>query len=294
MRWALAVATLMAVTGARNARAQVPADIEAGLKKIGQIVDPACTAKLYRPLMPANDVNSKATPLYKGIDIARDVSFGPNAKDVVDIFTRRQARRLASGVDLRARRRRQQDRAAGQGRQRVLRQHHALGHEKRDGRRQHAAPPGPGQLGRWRQGRVADDPVAAGEHLEIQGRSRADVHLGALRRKRSTRHLSRPPRAVRAERRGREGRHLHVRAVQYRAAAASGRGRARRWCAGSPSVRRVLPAAPAALQAAAAGPGRRSLAGQRARCGCGRAGAVQWIPRRSWRDRACQSSRRPT
>ena len=80
-------AVAIAVILAAPARAQVPAAIEAGLKKIGQIVDPACTAKLYRPLMPTDDVNSKVTPLYKGIDIARDVSFGPNAKDVVDIFS---------------------------------------------------------------------------------------------------------------------------------------------------------------------------------------------------------------
>ena len=69
------------------APAQVPPDIEAGLRKIGQIVDPACTAKLYRPLMPKNDVNSDATPLYPGITIARDVSFGPHPKDLLDIFT---------------------------------------------------------------------------------------------------------------------------------------------------------------------------------------------------------------
>src|ERR1700690_4057230 len=69
------------------AQAQVLANIEAELKKIGQIVDPACTAKLYRPLMPANDVNTHATPLYPGITIARDVSFGPNPKDLVDIFS---------------------------------------------------------------------------------------------------------------------------------------------------------------------------------------------------------------
>jgi triacylglycerol lipase len=69
------------------AQAQVPANIEADLKKIGQIVDPPCTAKLYRPLMPTNDVNSTVTPLYPGITVARDVSFGPNAKDVVDIFS---------------------------------------------------------------------------------------------------------------------------------------------------------------------------------------------------------------
>ena len=68
-------------------RAQVPPDIEASLRKIGQIVDPACTAKLYRPLMPANDINSNVTPLYPGITIARDVSFGPHPKDLIDIFT---------------------------------------------------------------------------------------------------------------------------------------------------------------------------------------------------------------
>jgi len=69
------------------AEAQVPADIEAGLVKMGHIVDPPCTAKLYRPLMPANDVRSDANPLYPGITVVRDASFGPNPKDVVDIFT---------------------------------------------------------------------------------------------------------------------------------------------------------------------------------------------------------------
>jgi hypothetical protein len=68
-------------------QAQVPPAIEAGLQKIGPIVDPPCTATLYRPLMPANDVNSTAKPLYPGITVARDVSFGPNPKDVLDIFT---------------------------------------------------------------------------------------------------------------------------------------------------------------------------------------------------------------
>jgi hypothetical protein len=78
------------------AAAQVPANIETELQKIGQIVDPACTAKLYRPSMPKNDFNtywppdapqpvSKA-PLYPGVTILRDQSFGPNAKDVLDIF----------------------------------------------------------------------------------------------------------------------------------------------------------------------------------------------------------------
>jgi Carboxylesterase family len=70
-----------------TAEAQVPADIEAGLVKMGHIVDPPCTAKLYRPLMPANDITSSATPAYPGVTVVRDASFGPNPKDVVDIFT---------------------------------------------------------------------------------------------------------------------------------------------------------------------------------------------------------------
>jgi hypothetical protein len=77
--------------------AQVPANIETELKKIGQIVDVACTAKLYRPLMPKNDFNTYWPPdaaapastaqLYPGVAIARDQAFGPNSKDVIDIFT---------------------------------------------------------------------------------------------------------------------------------------------------------------------------------------------------------------
>jgi Carboxylesterase family len=78
--WAMSVAVV-------GAEAQVPANIEAGLVKMGHIVDPPCTAKLYRPLMPANDITSSATPVYPGITVVRDASFGPNPKDVVDIFS---------------------------------------------------------------------------------------------------------------------------------------------------------------------------------------------------------------
>jgi hypothetical protein len=92
----LAAAALIAGV-AVNAPAQVPSDIEAGLRKIGQIVDPPCTAKLYRPLMPKNDYNTYWAPgaaapntqiqLYPGIKLARDVSFGSNPKDLIDIFS---------------------------------------------------------------------------------------------------------------------------------------------------------------------------------------------------------------
>ena len=67
--------------------AQPPTDIESALVKIGPIVDPVCTAKLYRPLMPKNDINSTVTPLYPGITVARDVSFGPDPMDIVDVFS---------------------------------------------------------------------------------------------------------------------------------------------------------------------------------------------------------------
>ena len=82
-RWATTAAFLTASL----VQAQVPADIEAQLVKIGHIVDPACTAKLYRPLMPVNDINSNVTPLYPGVSIARDLSFGSNPKDLVDVFS---------------------------------------------------------------------------------------------------------------------------------------------------------------------------------------------------------------
>jgi Carboxylesterase family len=83
-----ALATIVLVMSmSAAARAQVPADIAQGLKKIGAIVDPSCTAKLYRPLMPKNDITSSTTPLYPGIAVARDVAFGKAPKDVVDIFS---------------------------------------------------------------------------------------------------------------------------------------------------------------------------------------------------------------
>jgi hypothetical protein len=69
------------------ARAEVPPAIEAGLVRIGRIVDPACTAKLYRPLMPAKDITSADPNPYPGVRVVRDQSFGADPRDVVDIFT---------------------------------------------------------------------------------------------------------------------------------------------------------------------------------------------------------------
>jgi hypothetical protein len=89
---------LIAILAVGVAHAQVPDDVEAKLLKIGPIVDPACTAKVYRPLQASPEVAdqylqmektgkpSNQISLYPGITIERDVSFGPDPKDVVDIF----------------------------------------------------------------------------------------------------------------------------------------------------------------------------------------------------------------
>ena len=77
-------------------QAQVPPAIEAELVKMGRVVDPGCTGKLYRPLFDKNDYNTywpvdaampnKDIKLYKGVTILRDVSYGPQPKDLIDIF----------------------------------------------------------------------------------------------------------------------------------------------------------------------------------------------------------------
>lgn len=98
--WPRAIATAAAVLanlGPALAQAQVPEPIYQQLKRIGQVVDVSCTAKLYRPMMPGNDYDTWWPPgaaapnpakakLYPGVTIVRDAKFGPNAKDLVDVF----------------------------------------------------------------------------------------------------------------------------------------------------------------------------------------------------------------
>src|SRR5580658_10779794 len=83
-RWLMCAGVAAVVTSVGYA--DPPADIEASLVKIGPIVDPVCTAKLYRPLMPKNDITSGVPQLYPGVTITRNQAFGPDPKDVVDIF----------------------------------------------------------------------------------------------------------------------------------------------------------------------------------------------------------------
>lgn len=92
----LSLAAVLGAGAGRLASAQVPPAIHEELVRLGQNVFPACTAKLYRPLMPENDYNTYWPPdqdqpntdvvLYPGITLARDVRFGPDPKDLIDIF----------------------------------------------------------------------------------------------------------------------------------------------------------------------------------------------------------------
>lgn len=94
----LAGLVVMIAALAAAAHAQVPDDIEAKLLKIGPIVDAQCTAKIYRPLQAPGEVSDQyremektgkpgnQVPLYPGITVERDLSFGPDPKDVVDVF----------------------------------------------------------------------------------------------------------------------------------------------------------------------------------------------------------------
>jgi hypothetical protein len=79
MRRGLVAFSAMALIAAGSAQAQVPPDIAAKLKEIGRGVCPAETAVLYRPLQP--------TAPYPGVKVERNVSFGPDPRNVVDIFS---------------------------------------------------------------------------------------------------------------------------------------------------------------------------------------------------------------
>jgi triacylglycerol lipase len=60
-------------------QAQVPPEIAKQLVAIGRGVCVEQTAKIYRPLHP--------NPPYAGVTIARDISFGPDPKNVLDVFS---------------------------------------------------------------------------------------------------------------------------------------------------------------------------------------------------------------
>lgn len=61
------------------AYAQVPADVAKKLINIGDGVCVPQTAQVYRPM--------HGNPPYKGVNITRDISFGPDKQDVADVFS---------------------------------------------------------------------------------------------------------------------------------------------------------------------------------------------------------------
>ncbi len=78
----LSIATLIALSGVMEA--QVPPEIAKQLVAIGRGVCVAQTAQIYRPLHP--------NPPYAGVTISRDVSFGPDAMNVLDVFAPEKGR----------------------------------------------------------------------------------------------------------------------------------------------------------------------------------------------------------
>ncbi len=66
-----------AVAAAGMAQAEVPPEIAKQLITIGRGVCVPETAQLYRPLQP--------NPPYPGVTFVRDISFGPDPKDVLDV-----------------------------------------------------------------------------------------------------------------------------------------------------------------------------------------------------------------
>jgi hypothetical protein len=96
LHWALGLAATIVFAAPSLVQAQVPPLVEAELVKMGRVVDPGCTGKLYRPLFGKNDYNAywpvdaampnKTIKLYSGVTVSRDVSYGPQPKDLIDIF----------------------------------------------------------------------------------------------------------------------------------------------------------------------------------------------------------------
>lgn len=74
-----ALAVLITVSG--TSLAQVPPDIAAGIRKLGQVSDPPNTAKLYAPLF------AEQKEPYPNVKVVRDIAYGPDALNKLDVFT---------------------------------------------------------------------------------------------------------------------------------------------------------------------------------------------------------------
>jgi acetyl esterase/lipase len=77
-------AAVLALAGAGflacpQAMAQMPPDIAEKIAAIGRVVDPVKTGEIYTPLQEKEP--------YAGIKVTRDVKYGPDPRNIVDIFT---------------------------------------------------------------------------------------------------------------------------------------------------------------------------------------------------------------
>jgi triacylglycerol lipase len=74
------IATMIAAAAlaAATLGAQASPDVAAQLRQIGPVVDPAGTARIYRPL--------HARAPYTGAIVTRDLSYGSDARQIMDIF----------------------------------------------------------------------------------------------------------------------------------------------------------------------------------------------------------------
>jgi acetyl esterase/lipase len=84
----VAAAALAACAGA--ALAQVPFDIEAKLKAMGRVIAPEATARLYQPLFGLG--------MMTGVMADRDIAFGPDPKQKLNVYTPAGATKAQSEV----------------------------------------------------------------------------------------------------------------------------------------------------------------------------------------------------
>src|SRR6266478_4629200 len=78
MKRAIGVIFAIAVIGTATVQAQVPPEMAAQLRAIGNGVCVPETAKIYKPL--------QQKPPYTGVTVVRDISYGPDPRTIMDVF----------------------------------------------------------------------------------------------------------------------------------------------------------------------------------------------------------------
>jgi triacylglycerol lipase len=78
-RITIAALASLGALAATQALAQMPPDIVAKIAAIGRVVDGQKTGEIYTPLQEKES--------YSGIKVARDVKYGPDPRNIVDVFT---------------------------------------------------------------------------------------------------------------------------------------------------------------------------------------------------------------